>query len=529
MRDATGNILSVYTYNDTSVNKGQLSQIETNLYGSNRLGMNTLAINVQDLTTPAGTSMTGLGMGRNVTFIRGKKFFELTNHLGNVLATVSDRKRGVSLNNTTVDHYNAVIVNAQEYYPFGMLMPGRGGQIGTGKNIAGIIIKNGDTIPAILTVTQRTNNLPATYMATEAISFEDGFSSGDSDAFTTLMVDQSNADAGSDNGVSYGIAGKGYRYGFNGQERSDDIKGEGNSYTAQFWEYDPSTGRRWNLDPKPIEGISSYLVLGNNPISNIDPDGDLFFGLFGSTSEQRQAAKVFVKENGGEVRDRLSRNIHVNYDRQQLFSDESGNIGFEVINSNQHFKSNGLPETGSILLDNWNERRLEAFKLGRNLSIDEKGNEQQVIFYDGIKQDYTIESFLIPVPKGLNLLYHGTIGGVMKSELGKKVMGDAAKKLNTFTARAVEAGFTGTASKRVKAGFFVQLNHNIPRLLSGKNWSILYNSGKAAIVARTWQNQAIGLGLSNIVGGGALGTLNFNKSINSPLSPYDPNLMYKNQ
>ena len=139
MRDATGNILSVYTYNDTSVNKGQLSQIETNLYGSSRLGMNTLAINVQDLTTPAGTSMTGLGTGRNVTFIRGKKFFELTNHLGNVLATVSDRKQGVSLNNTTVDHYNAVIVTAQEYYPFGMLMPGRGGQIGTGRNIAGSI------------------------------------------------------------------------------------------------------------------------------------------------------------------------------------------------------------------------------------------------------------------------------------------------------------------------------------------------------------------------------------------------------
>ena len=271
MRDATGNILSVYTYNDTSVNNGQLSQIETNLYGSRRLGMNTLATNVQDLTTPAGTSMTGLGTGRNVTFIRGKKFFELTNHLGNVLATVSDRKLGVSLNNTTVDRYNAVIVNAQEYYPFGVLMPGRGGQIGTGRNIAPSIIKNGDTIPAILTVTQRTNNLPATYMATAAISFEGEFACGTADEFTTLMVDQSNADAGSDNGVSYGITAKGYRYGFNGQERSDDIKGEGNSYTAQFWEYDPMIGKRWNVDP--IHKYSPYEAFGSNPIINSDPSG----------------------------------------------------------------------------------------------------------------------------------------------------------------------------------------------------------------------------------------------------------------
>ena len=100
MRDARGNILSVYT----AVNKGQLSQIETNLYGSSRLGMKTLATNVQGLTTPTGTSMTGLGTGRNVTFIRGKKFFELTNHLGNVLATVSARKLGVSLNRS-VDNW----------------------------------------------------------------------------------------------------------------------------------------------------------------------------------------------------------------------------------------------------------------------------------------------------------------------------------------------------------------------------------------------------------------------------------------
>ncbi|MBW8688405.1 RHS repeat-associated core domain-containing protein [Chitinophaga rhizophila] len=318
----------------------------------------------------------------------------------------------------------------------------------------------------------------------------------------------------------------GYRYGFNGQEKSTEV---GNSnYTAEFWEYDSRIGRRWNLDPKPIEGISSYSVMGNNPISNIDPDGDLFFGLFGSTSEQRQAAKAFVKENGGEVRNRLSSNIHVNYDRQQLFSDESGNIGFEVINSDQHFKSNGLPETGSILLDNWNERRLEAFKQGRNLSVDADGNEQQEIFYDGIKPDYTIESFLIPVPKGLNLLYHGTVGGVLKTKLGVKVLGEAAKKLNTYTARAVEAGFAGNVSQRVKAGLFVQLNHNVPRLLNGKNWATLYSTGSATIIGRTWQNQAIGLGLLNTVGGGTLGALNYNKSINSPFSPYDPNLMYEN-
>ncbi|SDH43187.1 polymorphic toxin type 44 domain-containing protein [Chitinophaga filiformis] len=66
----------------------------------------------------------------------------------------------------------------------------------------------------------------------------------------------------------------GYRYGFNGQERSDEIRGEGNSYTAQFWEYEPKIGRRWNLDPRPKIGESSYFTFSGNPILLADPRGD---------------------------------------------------------------------------------------------------------------------------------------------------------------------------------------------------------------------------------------------------------------
>ncbi|RXK85276.1 hypothetical protein [Filimonas effusa] len=68
---------------------------------------------------------TGYGLGILSTFTRGEKFFELSNHLGNVLATVSDRKTAVSGNGATVDYYNADVVAAQDYYPFGMLMPSR--------------------------------------------------------------------------------------------------------------------------------------------------------------------------------------------------------------------------------------------------------------------------------------------------------------------------------------------------------------------------------------------------------------------
>ena len=69
-------------------------------------------------------------------------------------------------------------------------------------------------------------------------------------------------------------SGTGYRYGFNGQEKSDEVNEDGNSYTAEFWQYDARIGRRWNLDPKPTVGISQYSAFSNNPISFIDIKGD---------------------------------------------------------------------------------------------------------------------------------------------------------------------------------------------------------------------------------------------------------------
>jgi hypothetical protein len=66
----------------------------------------------------------------------------------------------------------------------------------------------------------------------------------------------------------------GYRWGFNGQQREDDIAGEGNHNTAKFWEYDTRLGRRWNLDPVDKPHLSKYATLANNPIVNVDKPGD---------------------------------------------------------------------------------------------------------------------------------------------------------------------------------------------------------------------------------------------------------------
>ncbi len=64
-------------------------------------------------------------------------------------------------------------------------------------------------------------------------------------------------------------------YGFNGQESDDEIAGNGNIYTAEFWEYDSRLAMRWNPDPVPRAFQSPYATFAGNPIYFADPSGAL--------------------------------------------------------------------------------------------------------------------------------------------------------------------------------------------------------------------------------------------------------------
>ena len=191
-------MLSVYTSGDPLVNGGNLAQTEVHLYGVGRMGMLKRSVDVQG--APAVTATAYPLSGDSITFVRGNKLFELTNHLGNVLATISDKRYGVSADDSTVTYYNPEVVSANDYYPFGSLQPGR------------------------------TYNEPNT--------------------------------------------GR-YRYGFNGKETDNDVKGEGNQVDYGARIYDPRVGRFYSVDPliHQYAYYSPYLFAGNSPILNLDVDG----------------------------------------------------------------------------------------------------------------------------------------------------------------------------------------------------------------------------------------------------------------
>ncbi len=68
--------------------------------------------------------------------------------------------------------------------------------------------------------------------------------------------------------------GTSYKYGFNGQEKDDEVAGAGSVNTAEYWEYDSRTGRRWNADPVVHPWESPYACFADNPIFYSDVNGD---------------------------------------------------------------------------------------------------------------------------------------------------------------------------------------------------------------------------------------------------------------
>ena len=66
-----------------------------------------------------------------------------------------------------------------------------------------------------------------------------------------------------------------YRYGFNGKEKDDEIKGAGNSYDFGARMLDPRVGRWFAPDAleKKHPSFSSYNFSFDNPIQFVDPDG----------------------------------------------------------------------------------------------------------------------------------------------------------------------------------------------------------------------------------------------------------------
>jgi len=125
-------------------------------------------------------------------------------------------------------------------------------------------------------------------------------------------------------GRKYQAGTTSYRYAFNGQEKSTEINDA--STTAEFWEYDSRIGRRWNIDPKPTIGVSSYATFFNNPI--------LRFDILGDTASPHEAAQM-----SNDSYNRFSARKKIDGSWARLNSQQAKALGVTLENKGNGFQS----------------------------------------------------------------------------------------------------------------------------------------------------------------------------------------------
>ena len=117
-RDASGSTMGVYEAKDNNANAQVLNLKEKYIFGASRVGKVQTTIEIWD--NDGAVIVTGIPVTQST---RGEKSFELSNHLDNVMAVVNDRKFGLEEDgdiNGVTDYYQAQLLAANDYYPFGM-------------------------------------------------------------------------------------------------------------------------------------------------------------------------------------------------------------------------------------------------------------------------------------------------------------------------------------------------------------------------------------------------------------------------
>lgn len=124
VRDMQGNVLAVYQYKTNS--SGAVTEgdwLEQHLYGSSRLGMLQPHVSIP-VGQPLANDQYNGSMDAAIE-MTGNRLYELDNHLGNVMATVTDAVIPVGGSGNRTLAPLAQMATAQDYFPFGMEMPGR--------------------------------------------------------------------------------------------------------------------------------------------------------------------------------------------------------------------------------------------------------------------------------------------------------------------------------------------------------------------------------------------------------------------
>jgi len=332
--DANGQVMATYNVTNNTVTNAKVAVLdEQMIYGSGRLGVVQAA---KTIKSNLATIDPETAIWKNAL---GKKNYELTNHLGNVNTVITDRK----LVNT--DYVVNTFTNSTNSWAAcgnASLSPGGNfmtvNSTGPSNNCTFKLFATTANVPYIVRVKSDKGTVTAglrvsiyggaTLLKQVALS-QDDFSTVSfiaNGANATIIIEPISGNGTykidevsvTPNSIyeavvimkadyyPFGMQMPGrtlttsnYRFGYNGMEKDAEMKGDGNSYTTEFRQYDPRLGRWMSLDPMALKYpyLSPYCAFNNNPIYYTDP-----LGLEGEEPWNSTRSPKPEKQVGGEGR-----------------------------------------------------------------------------------------------------------------------------------------------------------------------------------------------------------------------------------
>ncbi|WP_343307727.1 RHS repeat-associated core domain-containing protein [Chitinophaga niabensis] len=350
VRDAQGNTLATYEKDQSGV----ITWKEQHLYGSSRLGLWEPQMNI------AENKVDEKWMGE------GSRVYELTNHLGNVISVLSDKKLGTPTNRT-LD-----VISMQDYYPFGMPMEGRYGLIaGTGPGMK-----------------------------------------------------------------------SGYRYGFNGKENDNEVKGEGSQQDYGMRIYDAKVGRFLSVDPitKMYPELTPYQFASNTPIMAIDIDGN----------------EAFVKTNWYDKESKLYRTV---FEFDESAAKLQGDLIHEVNNFALPDRRGSISQTSTANFSPLDFLKQDAPYMNLNFNGE----------YEPIKGNYPV--------------YDSKSSG--QSLMAKFVMGTGSENSVVYGGKIIDDLKASESVKSLKLAAF-QNFYQDGKLNAGESFSTFYHMEKGKDGVEIW-------------------------------------------
>jgi RHS repeat-associated protein len=230
-----------------------------------------------------------------------------------------------------------------------------------------------------------------------------------------------------------------YRYGFNGKEKDNELKGEGNSYDFGARMYDPRIGRWFATDPLEAKysNMSPYIYCANNPIIYIDPDGrDWVEGKNGNITWRKDVSS----KNQAEVLKEGEIYRGKSYERIKEWSDVTLKNGNKV---------------SDIVLENYGSNKKITYSKMTSASISVVGS---IIDDDPTKAGYGQLSINLKFANGQNRDVENGYFEISAGGFGNGAPENGNYTVTNYNDRSKKSGWYNKGMNRDGVGFSFNLN-----------------------------------------------------------------------